>query len=160
VWNAAEVSETWRKRALADELGANRQAYAEAWGNIGLEPGMFCYSCLVRIGRLWGSLPHQVDPCEGSLRRAARYAVGLWYLAELPLAAFGAWRAVGRGGAQQWLWGLLLAGCLTAVHSLYWSDLRMRAPLMPVVALAAAVGLVWGGKAPAAAATRPSQPGC
>jgi hypothetical protein len=40
-----------------------------------------------------------------------------------------------------WLWGLLLVLCLSAVHTVYWSDMRMRAPLMPVVALAAAAGL-------------------
>ena len=42
---------------------------------------------------------------------------------------------------SSWLWGLLLVACLTAVHTFYWTDMRMRAPLMPVVALAAAGGL-------------------
>ena len=158
-WQAEAFSETWRNRALADELGANRRAYAEAWENIRREPAMFLDSCLARIGRLWGPLPQQIDADEGPLRRGARYGVGLWYLAELPLAAFGVWAAVRRGGYQQWLWGLLLAGCLTAVHTLYWSDLRMRAPLMPVVALAAAMGLTWGGKALAGVRARPNQPG-
>jgi hypothetical protein len=37
-----------------------------------------------------------------------------------------------------WLWGLLLVACLMAGHTIYWTDMRMRAPLMPVVALAAA----------------------
>ncbi len=40
-----------------------------------------------------------------------------------------------------WLWGLLLVLCLSAVHAVYWTDMRMRAPVMPVVALAAAAGL-------------------
>jgi 4-amino-4-deoxy-L-arabinose transferase-like glycosyltransferase len=158
-WKAGAFSETWRNRALADELGANRRAYVEAWENVRHEPAMFLYSCLARIARLWGPLPHQIDADEGPLRRGARYGVGLWYLVELPLAAFGAWAAAGRGGRRQWLWGLLLAGCLTAVHTLYWSDLRMRAPLMPVVALAAAMGLAWGGKALAGVRARPNQPG-
>jgi hypothetical protein len=40
-----------------------------------------------------------------------------------------------------WRFGLLLIACLTAVHTVYWTDMRMRAPLMPVVALLAAVGV-------------------
>ena len=36
-----------------------------------------------------------------------------------------------------------MAACLTAIHTLYWSNLRMRAPLMPVVALAASAGAAW-----------------
>ena len=141
VWNAEEFSETWRTRALADELGASRQAYARARENIRRQPGMFLYSCLVRIGRLWGPLPHKVADHEGPLRRLARYAVGLWYLIELLLAAVGAWAVFRSGRRREWLWGLLLVASLTAVHTLYWSDMRMRAPLMPVVALATAAAI-------------------
>ena len=34
-----------------------------------------------------------------------------------------------------WLWGLLLVGCLMASHAVYWTDMRMRAPIMPAAAL-------------------------
>jgi 4-amino-4-deoxy-L-arabinose transferase-like glycosyltransferase len=172
VWNAEEFSDTWRKRALADELQSNRRAYAEARENIRREPGMFSYSCLVRIARLWAPMPHQVVADEGPRQRGARYAVGLWYSAELLLAVLGLWAASGRGRPRAvggygirtyppppWLWGLLLAGCLTAVHTLYWSNMRMRAPLMPVVAVAAAMALAWGNKAVAPASGGPSRPG-
>ena len=40
-----------------------------------------------------------------------------------------------------WLWAILLAGTFAAVHTVYWTDMRMRAPLVPAVALAAAAGL-------------------
>lgn len=159
VWQAGEFSETWRRRALADELGANRRAYAQARENIAREPGTFCYACLVRIGRLWSPLPHRVDQDEGRPRRLARYAVGSWYLAELLLAAVGLRGMLRRRGRREWLWGLLLAGCLTAVHTFYWSNLRMRAPLIPVVALAAAAGVA-GRKTPSVRArATPGGPG-
>jgi hypothetical protein len=45
-----------------------------------------------------------------------------------------------------WCWGLWLVVCLTAVHTLFWSDMRMRAPVMVVVALAAASS--WFAAAP------------
>jgi hypothetical protein len=38
---------------------------------------------------------------------------------------------------------VLLCLSFTAVHTFYWTDLRMRAPLMPFVALVAAAGLAW-----------------
>jgi hypothetical protein len=38
-------------------------------------------------------------------------------------------------------WGLLLCLAFTAVHTFYWSNLRMRGPLMPIVCLCAAVGM-------------------
>jgi hypothetical protein len=38
---------------------------------------------------------------------------------------------------------LLLAISFTAVHLVYWTDMRMRAPLIPAVALAAAAGTGW-----------------
>jgi hypothetical protein len=43
--------------------------------------------------------------------------------------------------SSPWFWGLLLAVCLTDVHTIYWTDMRMRAPLVPVVALAVAAAL-------------------
>jgi hypothetical protein len=49
--------------------------------------------------------------------------------------------AVVRHRLAPWLPGLLMAGCLTAIHAVYWSDMRMRAPLMPLVALLAAYAL-------------------
>jgi len=42
-----------------------------------------------------------------------------------------------------WVWAILLAGSFTGVHTVYWTDMRMRAPLMPAVALAAAAGIEW-----------------
>ncbi len=142
----------------ADEIVADRMAYARAKENIRREPGMFLYSCLVRAGRLWSLLPHQRSPEEGTLTRWARYAVGAWYLLVLSLALAGLLhlgrlilRQRGPGGGNSirgarrtsWTWGILLAACFTAVHTLYWTDLRMRGPLMPAVALAACLGAAW-----------------
>ena len=41
------------------------------------------------------------------------------------------------------IWGLLLCFTFTAVHALYWSNMRMRAPLMPFICLMAASGIAW-----------------
>ena len=36
-----------------------------------------------------------------------------------------------------------MVACFTVVHGLYWSNMRMRAVLIPVVALGAATGAAW-----------------
>lgn len=158
-WDSAELDREWLAKAPqgtpADELRADRLAYAEALQNIRNEPGAFALACLARVGRLFGMVPYQTTPAEGTLRRAARYGVGVWYLFEMPLALVGfivviggalrrrAGRAEGPNADLGWYSALLLVGCFTAAHALYWTDMRMRAPLVPAMALAAVAGGAW-----------------
>ena len=153
VWQADRFNADWNQRKPHDELRADRRAYAEAWQTIRRAPGTFAYACLVRVGRFWSPLPHQVVSDETSLRRWSRYAVAAWYVAEFLLMALGlvghlrsdkeipALPSALRPPPSPWLWGLLLVVCLTSVHAVFWTDMRMRAPLMPVVAMIAAAGL-------------------
>ena len=92
VWRADRFNAAWDQRKPRDELQADRLAYAEAWQTIRREPGTFAYACLVRIGRFWSPLPHQVAADETPLRRLSRYAVAAWYVLEFALAAVGLWR--------------------------------------------------------------------
>jgi hypothetical protein len=157
VWQADQFNADWKHRRPADEIEADRQAYAEASGAIRREPGTFLYACIVRIGRFWCPLPHQLAADETPLGRLSRYAVALWYLAEFALAMLGVWRICrcfrlplspsALRLSSAWLWGFLLVGCLLAGHVVYWTDMRMRAPVMPVVAIIAAGGLFIRDKA-------------
>ena len=128
-------------RSAADEWRADRQAYRLAWQAIRREPAMFLYATGVRVARLWSPLPHQLNEREPPTRRWLRYGVAGWYTVELLLAIVGAWAIGKRWASSPWLWTLLLLLTVTGVHALYWSNLRMRAPLMPFVALLAAVGM-------------------
>jgi dolichyl-phosphate-mannose-protein mannosyltransferase len=151
VWDATEFDREWVDRMndadRSDEVSRDRLAYSDGVRTIRDQPRMFLYSCLVRVGRLWSPLPHRITPDETTARRLARYAVGLWYLVELSLAAIGV-AIVLRGFPSRkflltgWLWGLLLAVSFTAVHAVYWSNIRMRSPLMPVAALALAAAIM------------------
>ncbi len=145
VWSADDVEFSRQcSRFPRNELEANEQAYAEARKTIAAEPGTFFYACLVRIGRFWSPLPHQLSADETPLRRAERWMVALWYVLEFALAAIGVWSVVrAKPQAAGWLWGLLLVVCTMAPHVVYWTDMRMRAPVMPVVALAAAAGAIY-----------------
>ncbi|MEX2114745.1 MAG: hypothetical protein WD845_16250 [Pirellulales bacterium] len=131
----------WITRLAVDEVAVDREAYHLAFQNIRAEPGMFAYSCLVRVGRLWAVLPHATSPHESASRRGMRYAVGIFYTFELALALLGAWFVGRKLLSAPWVWGTLLLASYTAVHAFYWTDMRMRAPLVPVVALLVAVAV-------------------
>lgn len=145
VWDSREL-DAWHNRVRIqtgdDELAADRWAREQALRCIRDDPGMFVRSSLVRAGWLWGLVPHRLTADESQLRQLARYAVGLWYAAVFGFALGGAFLLRARLLRAPWIWGLLLCLSFTAVHSVYWSNMRMRAPLMPVICMLAAVSLV------------------
>lgn len=149
-WFSHELDRQWLAEMPQGEVAADRRAYELAWQCIRQQPAMFVWSCAVRLGRLFSPLPHQISPGESLPVRISRYVIAAWYLLELPLAlagmitVFRQRNAQGGGSlrraAAPWLWAGLLVAAFAAVHTFYWSDLRMRAPLMPAIATAAAAG--------------------
>lgn len=151
VWDALDFNEHWRLEQqdhgsaldpAARELESDRRAYAAAWENIARDPLVFAYSCLVRLGRLWNVLPRQTSPDESASRHGLRLAVAIWYTLELLLAAAGIALLRRRLLLSPWAWGTILVVSLSAVHTIFWTDMRMRAPLVIVVALLAAQGVL------------------
>lgn len=124
------------------ELWLDDRQYQSASEAIKQHPRFFFYSCLYRLRQLWSPLPHQLTADEPLRQTAMRYAVAAWYVAVYLLAAIGVWKLRGKLLAPPWLWGVLLCVVFTGIHTFYWTNLRMRAPLMPFVALVAAYGLV------------------
>ena len=123
------------------EIDSDRRLYALAHQTIRQQPAMFLYSCLVRVGALWSPLAHQIDPHESRGVTGMRWAAALWYGLVFVLAAVGACRLRSNLLRTPWAWGALCIAALTLVHAVYWSNIRMRAPVMPIVALVAAAGI-------------------
>ena len=149
VWDADQFNHDWGVRCErlvpGDEVAADRLAYADAFAVIRSQPGTFAYACVVRISRIWGLVPHRTSSDEGITRCVARWSIGAFYLVEFMLAAVGLLALAGgrflrERFLQGWIWGLLLLAAFTAIHSFYWTNIRMRAPLIPVVCVAAALG--------------------
>ena len=149
-WDAQQLG-PWigrQRQVIASEMGWNVRAervgdegaYAFARETMRENRAMFWRATLVRLVRLWDVLPYQLQQPEPAVRRLLRYAAACWYVAVYLLAAVGIWRLGWLVVQPPWLWGLLLCFTFTAVHGLYWSDPRMRAPLMPLVCLLAAAG--------------------
>jgi 4-amino-4-deoxy-L-arabinose transferase-like glycosyltransferase len=126
----------WKTRET--EVWDDELHYSLAHAAIRQAPGMFARSCIFRIGQLWSPLPNKLTADESAKRTALRYLTAAWYCGVYLLAAVGVWRLRWRLFAPPLVWGLLLCVTFTAVHTFYWSNLRMRAPLMPFVALVAA----------------------
>lgn len=122
------------------ELFWDRWAYQRAWQAIRERPGDFFRACLYRLVQLWSPLPHRLTSEESMARSAGRWAVAGWYCGVYLLATCGVARLGRKVLDSPWLWGVLLVATWTAVHTLYWTNLRMRAPLIPFVALLAAEG--------------------
>jgi hypothetical protein len=90
------------------------------------------------VGYLWSPLAHRVDPHESRWVMWMRWGAAVWYIAVLALAVVGAVRLRGTLLTSPWVWGALCVLALTLVHTVYWTNMRMRAPLMPIVGLLAA----------------------
>ncbi|MEX1041592.1 MAG: hypothetical protein WDZ51_13220 [Pirellulaceae bacterium] len=129
------------KGTSASELARDRAANREAVRTISDQPGMFAYSSLLRLASFWRPWPLPLSEEESFKRRMLRYAVGAWYWVLLPLAACGCWQLGRNCFRPEWLAGLLLPITFTAIHLVYWTDMRMRAPVMPVIAVLACVAL-------------------
>jgi hypothetical protein len=141
VWTGPN-QRAWFERVYRETRGmtqpqADRYLRNEALRIARERPGTFLRASIARLGRFWG-----IAPAAAVSPLWLRVATALW---TLPL-----WLALGLGLLRRELWewpkiaSPLLLLALTAVHSIYWTDMRMRVPVVPAIALIAA-GANWRG---------------
>lgn len=132
-----ELAAAMEEQQVTGELAQDRwmKERANAW--IDAHPREFRECVAERLAAFWRLGP-AAAPGE-PVSRAAQ-GVKLFYAAEWLLALWGLAFAIGRRRADV-IPLLLLAAVFTATHALYFSNARMRAPLMPAIALLAAAGL-------------------
>ncbi|QDV32758.1 phospholipid carrier-dependent glycosyltransferase [Tautonia plasticadhaerens] len=135
VWSGANqrrwFEEVGRRGAGLPEPEADRMFRREAIRVIADRPGDFARATLARLGRFWAIAP-SAAVYPGSLRIAsAAWTAPLWALLVVGLMRGGTWRWP-RSSAT----AVVIA--LTVIHCVYWTDLRMRAPIVPAIALVAA----------------------
>ncbi len=120
------------------ELARDRwmSAVAKTW--IRQHPREFAELCWLRVRRFWNIFPGGAD--AGSLPKVAQWGMAVFFAIELLAAAVGLWR-LRRDEWSRWWPLVLLVLSFALVHVVYWSNLRMRAPVEPVLALLAARGL-------------------
>jgi len=135
VWTGPDQWQWWdsvnRATAGMTEPQADRFMRNLVWQLVRERPGEFGRAVLVRLGHFWS-----VAPAASVYSSAVRFSTLAW---TLPL-----WLAVALGLPRRdlWYWPQVAAPLavigLTLVHSLFWTDLRMRAPIVPAIALVAA----------------------
>jgi hypothetical protein len=150
-WNAAEFHAQWRTRRAEEtgqqpyvvasplqELDDDSAAYQWATESMRAEPGSLLLACLYRLRQFLGVLPNRLSDDESRTYWLARHAIAVWYMGVYALAAIGLsqWRR-----SALFAWSVTLLASFLLVHTFYWTDMRMRAPLMPALCLAAAVGI-------------------
>lgn len=115
---------------LVDDRLATQVAIATIRSNL----NMFAISCLYRASWFWA-----VAPNEGPVE--VRVAIGLWYGLWFLFCAVGAFKIGVDWKSRVWLAPAILVMSLTLIHVIFWSNMRMRAPIMPMVYVAATMGL-------------------
>ncbi|WP_337175681.1 phospholipid carrier-dependent glycosyltransferase [Paludisphaera sp.] len=139
VWTGPEQREWWddvnRRMAGLPEPEADRRLRDEVVALARREPRTFARACLSRLATFWSPLP--AAGVYGTTARLATFVwtAPLWIALALGLARreFRSWPGVAAPA--------LIVG-LTVVHAFYWTDLRMRAPIVPAIAVVAALATV------------------
>jgi hypothetical protein len=135
VW-AGPNQAAWRDRVARATAGmtsvqADRLLQAEGWRMLRERPVTFLRASIARLGRFWG-----VAPAGAVYSRTLRLATAAWTV-PLWIALF-----VGLLRPDTWRWpalaGPMIVLGLTAVHTFYWTDMRMRVPVVAAIALIAA----------------------
>ncbi|MFN0053999.1 MAG: ArnT family glycosyltransferase [Planctomycetales bacterium] len=117
-----------------NELRRDRLMNRMALDYVAAEPGIAVRAAVTLLGRFWSLVP-QGAPGR-SVPPALSWGIGGYYLVVFLAALAGCARLKGDAWGAWWP-ALALVASFTAVHAIYWADMRMRAPLMPVLCLLA-----------------------
>lgn len=146
VWSG-ESLRTWQQsleQQLADhdpsiesERARDRWMYQRAKFNIADQPELFVQSCILRFKRFWN-----ISPLTRSTLTSA--SVIVWsvagYYTLILVGCFGGIIMVIWNKEQIWEPLIWIIVSFTLVHLFYWTNMRMRAPLVPAIALLSVYG--------------------
>lgn len=146
VWSG-ESLDVWQKRLEQDiaqsdppiktEQERDRWMYQRAKQNIAQQPDLFVQACLLRFKRFWN-----ISPLMSSTI-TARPVIG-WgiagYYTSILFGCLGGLFLVIWNNEKKWEPLIWLLFSFTLVHFFYWTNMRMRAPLVPAIALLSVYG--------------------
>lgn len=127
----------WQSTAFPQTLGElpdDRLAYELAVSCIRSNPVTFLQACFYRVAWFWAWWPYGVDWYSTVL-------IGCWYGFWMVAALRGATSLWANASVKLWLPAIFIVLTLTAIHAVYWSNMRMRTPLMGPVYLLAINGI-------------------
>lgn len=136
IWQAS-----LRNAETHGELLADRLAYETAKMAIAKDFAGFVRASFWKVGRLLSPMP-QVLEAASTGKRIGAAAVTIYYSVTIALMIGGIIRLSRTLFQPHWIAAITLVLSLVAVHAFYWSNMRMRAPAIPALAILAAVALV------------------
>lgn len=142
-----------RSNAGLGEPEADRRMRRAALRTIADRPADFLKASAARLGRFWG-----VAPSAAVYPRGYRLATAAWTIPLWIALVFGLFRPENRRWPRSS--AIMAFAGLTVVHGVYWTDMRMRATVVPAVALlAASVAGPGAGKSAQSARSAGAGPG-
>jgi hypothetical protein len=128
-----------RSAAGLAEPAADRLFKERALRFIAAHPLDFLKATGARLGRFWA-----IAPAAWVYSRPLRLATALWTIPFWFFAVRGLFRRDSLAWPSVAPWMMIVG--LTLVHAVFWTDLRMRAPIVPALALLASRGVSRGSK--------------
>lgn len=128
VWQVSLAAET----VNLSEIQRDRFYYRKAGHFIRKNPVRAMHVAAFEAHRFWTAFPHNAPP-------KLRFALGAFYIFLIALAVAGAFVAWKRTPLVPLIAYLLVAE--TLLHAYYWSNIRMRVPFHPLLAVLAAAGV-------------------
>jgi Dolichyl-phosphate-mannose-protein mannosyltransferase len=122
----------------AGELAQDRWMYRRAWRDMAANPHLFLRACALRFAEFWNVIP--LSPSRSGTSAVVVWGTGAGYAIELMFFVVGLLSVIRRGD-DRWFLLLVLILNFSLVHLLYWSNMRMRAPLVPLIAVIASRGV-------------------
>ena len=147
VYPGADGGPKQDKIALPEEMKALNEAQRNdewsrrAWACVRADPLRLAHLAVIKIGRTWSPWFNAADFSAGPIQ----WGMTLWNVPLLALALLG---LVMRMRRDVRILLLIPIGYFTAVHALFLGSVRYRTPLMPLVCLLAAHGIVQALKWP------------
>lgn len=137
VW-ATEVNRQMDELGLVSEVSRDRWMATRARQTIVDHPVLFLQASLLRFLRFWNVVPS--GPAAEQIPATVRLLVGSYYSLLWITLMIGTLRIYRLNADQRIRWWpvFFLIVAFTCVHLLYWSNVRMRAPIVPAIALLAA----------------------
>ena len=132
------VQQEMRDSGISGEVDEDRWMTRRAMNHIADEPGLFLQACWLRIRRFWGTTPLVDKP--GNSSSVLLTLVRTSYIGLFIAFAFGLVTII-RQKRGEFVPGLLMVGSFVTVHTVFWTNTRMRAPVTPIIAVIAVLAV-------------------
>ncbi len=134
---ARDINQQMDDLSLSTEIERDRWMSSLAQQTIRNNPSLFVQACWLRFARFWNVVPS--GPAADQIPGTVLYAVGTYYTCVwcLLIAGIVSLFREEASSRRRWIPVVFLVISFTTLHLVYWSNVRMRAPIVPALALIA-----------------------